>query len=134
MLTVTVVAVTTPLALWPVYVACLGVLVAVAAVAAVRPAEIWRRSCFVLPVVALLAAFVPFVRAGGESWAFGPLTVHEAGLTVAATVAAKALIGTLGAVLLGATTSFPQVLRALEALRVPRPFVLIAALCTATCS
>ncbi len=36
-------------------------------------------------------------------------------------------IGTVSAVLLGATTAYPQVLRALEALRVPRTLTLIAA-------
>jgi cobalt/nickel transport system permease protein len=46
---------------------------------------------------------------------------------VLATVAAKATIGTVSAVLLGATTSFPDVLRALESLHVPRLFVQIAA-------
>ena len=39
----------------------------------------------------------------------------------------KATIGTLSAVLLGATTTFPQVLRGLEAMRTPRLLVLIAA-------
>ena len=39
----------------------------------------------------------------------------------------KALIGTFSAVLLGATTSFPDVLHALERLKAPRLLVLIAA-------
>jgi len=42
-------------------------------------------------------------------------------------VSAKAFIGTISAVLLGATTSFPDVLHALERLRAPRLLVLIAA-------
>ena len=46
---------------------------------------------------------------------------------VAATVAAKAAIGTLSAVLLGATATFPEVLRGLQALRVPSLLVLVAA-------
>jgi cobalt/nickel transport system permease protein len=46
---------------------------------------------------------------------------------VLAAVTAKATIGTVSAVLLNATTPFPSVLRALEALRVPRLLVLIAA-------
>ena len=42
-------------------------------------------------------------------------------------MAIKATIGTVSAVLLGATTTFPTVLRGLEAMRVPRLLVMIAA-------
>lgn len=125
--TVTVVAVSTPLALWPVFVACAAVLAAFAAAAKVGPNAVWRRARFILPVVGILVVFLPFVRPGGQSYELGPLVAHEAGLAIAALVATKALIGTIGAVLLGATTAFPEVLRGLEALRVPRLFVLIAA-------
>jgi cobalt/nickel transport system permease protein len=124
---VTVVAVSTPLALWPVFCACAAVLVGIAAAARVRPGTVWRRSRFILPVVAVLVVFLPFVRTGGTAYALGPLTAHEAGLAVAAAVALKALVGTVGAVLLAATTSYPAVLRGLEALRVPRLLVLIGA-------
>jgi cobalt/nickel transport system permease protein len=81
----------------------------------------------VLPLVLVVALFLPFVRSGGEAFELGPLTVHEEGLRTLAAVAIKATLGTVSAVLLGATTSFPSVLRGLEALRVPRLLVLIAA-------
>ena len=42
------------------------------------------------------------------------------GLATFATVSAKAILGTLSAVLLGATTSFPDVLHALERLKAPQ--------------
>ena len=54
--------------------------------------------------------------------------MHERGLEVFATVAARASIGTLSAVLLMATTTLPEVLTALERMRVPRLFVMIAGL------
>lgn len=123
----TVVAVSTPLARWPVWIACAGVLLAVAAVGRIGPGTLWRRSRVVLLLVGLVAVSLPFVRTGGARWELGPLTVHEAGLAVLAAVGAKALIGTASAVVLGATTTFPSVLQALAALRVPRLFVLIAA-------
>jgi cobalt/nickel transport system permease protein len=126
LLAVTVVAVSTPLAYWPVYVACALVLAGVAAAARVPPRILWRRGRLVLVPVLLVALFVPFVRTGGAAHALGPLDVHDAGLEVAATVAAKALIGVTAAVLLGAVTAFPALLGGLEALRVPRLFVLIA--------
>jgi cobalt/nickel transport system permease protein len=124
---VTLVAVTTPIEAWPVYVACAAVLATVAVAGRVPAAEIWRRARFVLPPVLLVGLFLPFVRDGGQAWELGPLTAHEEGLRIFAAVAAKAAIGTVSAVLLGVTTPFPSVLRGLEAMRVPRLFVLIAA-------
>ena len=56
-----------------------------------------------------------------------PVHVSEEGLETFATVSAKAILGTLSAVLLGATTSFPDVLHALERLKAPKLLVLIAA-------
>jgi cobalt/nickel transport system permease protein len=126
LVSVTVVAVTTPLEDWPVFAVCAAVLAAVALGARIRVGELWRRARFVLPLVLLAGAFLPLVRHGGEAYALGPLTVHQQGLEVFAAVAIKATIGTVSAVLLGATTTFPSVLRGLEAMRVPRLLVLIA--------
>ncbi len=125
--TVTLVAVSAPIATWPVHLACAVVLVAVAVVARIPARTIWRRARVVLPLVLFVAAFMPFFRAGGTAYSLGPLTVSEAGLEVLAAVAAKATIGTVSAVVLGATTSFPAVLRGLDAMRVPGALTLIAA-------
>jgi cobalt/nickel transport system permease protein len=123
---VTLIAVTTPLHAWPVYVACALALALTATLARVPAKTLWRRSRVVLPLVLFVAVFVPFVRAG-DPVHLGPLTVSEQGLATFATVAAKAFLGTLSAVLLGATTPFPDVLHALERLRAPKLLVLIAA-------
>ena len=127
LLAVTLVAVTTPFEAWPVYLICALVLALVAALAGVGPREIRRRARFVLPLVLVVAVFVPLVREGGQAWELGPFTVHETGLQIFASVAAKATIGTIAAVLLAATTSFPSVLRGLEAMHMPRLLILIAA-------
>jgi cobalt/nickel transport system permease protein len=127
LVTVTLVGVSAPLAAWPVFVGCALVLGAVAVTARVSPREIWRRARFILPLVLLAAILLPFVRKGGQAYELGPLTVHEGGLEVFGAVALKATIGTVSAVLLGATTTFPSVLRGLETMRVPRLLVLIAA-------
>ena len=124
---VTLVAVSAPLAAWPVFVACALVLAGVAAAARVPAREIWRRARFVLPLILLAAVFLPFVRSGGQTYDVGPVSAHRAGLEVFGAVALKATIGTVSAVLLGATTAFPAVLRGLEAMRMPRLLVLIAA-------
>jgi cobalt/nickel transport system permease protein len=127
LLAVTLVAVSTPLAAWPVFAACLLTLALVCAAARVPVRDVWRRIRFILPIVLFAAIFLPFVRTGGEEHAVGPLTAHQDGLETFAAVSLKATIGTLSAVLLGATTTFPQVLRGLEAMRAPRLLVLIAA-------
>jgi cobalt/nickel transport system permease protein len=124
---VTLVAVSTPLDRWPVFVACGAVLAVYAAIARVRPAELWQRVRIVLPLVLAMGMLVPFVRKGGSAYDLGPVAVHEAGLAIFAAVAVKATLGTLSAALLSATTPFSAVLRGLEALRVPRLLVLIAA-------
>jgi cobalt/nickel transport system permease protein len=121
----TLVAVTTPLDAWPVFVACALVLAAVSAVARIGPTTTWRRVRFVLPLVLCVALFLPFVR-GGDQLEVGPLALSVAGLAAFAAVSVKAVLGTTSAVLLGATTTFPATLRALESLRVPRLLVLIA--------
>lgn len=123
---ITLVAVSTPLAAWPAWVACALALAAAATVARVGPGVIWRRARLILPPVLFVAVFLPFVR-GGESVDVGPLSLSVAGLETLLSVSAKATIGVVGAVLLGATTTFPSVLQALESLRVPRLFTLIAA-------
>jgi cobalt/nickel transport system permease protein len=127
LLGVTVVAVSTPLRAWPVWVACALVLAAVAVAARVPARAIWRRARVVLPLVLFVALFVPFVRHGEAVASFGPFTITREGLASFAEVSAKAVIGTVSAVLLGATTAVPSIIRGLEGLRVPRLLTLIAA-------
>jgi cobalt/nickel transport system permease protein len=124
---ITVIAVSAPLSAWASYAACGLALAATAAMARVGPATIWSRARVVLPLVLFVAVFLPFARKGGAAIDLGPVTASEAGLATFATVSAKAVLGTVSAVMLGATTSFPDVLHALERLRSPRLLVLIAA-------
>jgi cobalt/nickel transport system permease protein len=123
---VTLVAVSAPLPAWPAYVACAATLLTVAALAHLEPRTLWSRAKVVLPLVLFVAVFLPFVR-GGESIDLGPFGVSRDGVETFATVSAKAILGTLSAVILGATTSFPDVLHALERLKAPKLLVLIAA-------
>jgi cobalt/nickel transport system permease protein len=122
---VTVVAVSTPLGAWPAWVACALALAAIAALARVGPRLVWSRVRVILPLVVLVAAFVPFVR-GGPQVELGPLALSQAGVQTFALVTAKAAIGAIGAVLLGATTGFPDLLHGLERLRIPRLLTVIA--------
>jgi cobalt/nickel transport system permease protein len=123
---ITLVAVSTPLRAWPAFAACALALAVIAAVARVGPATVWPRIRVIVPLVVFVAAFVPFVR-GGPTVQAGPFALSEAGLATFALVTAKATIGALGAVLLAATTSFPDILHGLERLRAPRLLTVIAA-------
>ena len=124
---ITLVGVSTPASAWPVWLGCAAILVALGSLAGVPVGVVARRASVVLPLVLFVAVLLPFARDGGATLRVGPLVLSEAGLTMFAEASAKATIGTLSAVLLGATTAFPDLLRALEALRVPRLLVLIAA-------
>jgi cobalt/nickel transport system permease protein len=108
LLGITVIAVSA--SAWPVFAACAAAQATIAVAARVPARTIVSRGRVVLPLLLLLALFLPFSD---------PQQI--------ATVAAKALLGTLSAVLLGATTSFPDVLHALERLKVPPLPILIAA-------
>jgi cobalt/nickel transport system permease protein len=122
---ITVVGVSTPPRFWPVLAACAVALAAIAAAGRVGPGVIWSRAKVVLPPVVFVAVFVPLVR-GGETVDVGPLALSRDGLVAFAAVSSKALIGTVSAVLLGATTTFPDVLHGLERMRAPRLLTLIA--------
>ena len=122
----TVVGVTTPLSAWPAWVACAAVLVAVAAAGRVPPGVVWRRSRIVLPLVIAAAVFIPFAREGEVVFSLGPFDASREGLETLLAVAVKATIGTVSAVLLAATTSVPEIIRGLEAMKVPRLFILVA--------
>ncbi len=124
---ITLIAVSTPLPAWPVWVACGMALVLAAAVARVSARDVARRARVVLPLVVFVGVFVPFFRDGREAFPIGPLSVSFEGLRVLAEVTAKATIGTVSAVLLGLTTTVPAVIRGLEVMRVPRLLTLIAA-------
>ena len=124
---VTVVAVSTPISAWVVWVGCAAVLAAVAIAGRIPPRVIWERGRVVLPLVLFVAAFIPFFRGGHVVASLGPFDITREGLEVLVSVAAKAIIGTVSAVLLGATTSVPSIIRGLEAMKVPRLLTLIAA-------
>ena len=122
---ITLVGVSTPLGAWPAFAACGLALTAVAVAAGLGPRLVWSRVRVIVPLVVFAAAFVPFVR-GGPAVDVGPLALSEAGLATFLIVSVKAGIGAVSAVLLGATTSFPEILHGLERLRAPRLLIVIA--------
>ena len=101
-----------------------AILLAVALAARV-PLGRWARRCLVEVPFLLFAVFLPFV--GTAPYVeVGPLVLSEPGLWGAWNIAVKGTLGVAASALLTATTTVPDLLRALERLRVPTALVAIA--------
>jgi cobalt/nickel transport system permease protein len=120
---VVAIAATPPRATWA-FAVYLCLLAVVAGAARVPPGFVVRRLAIEVPFVAF-ALLLPFV-AGGETVETGPFVVSRDGVWAAWNVLAKATLGVIAAILLAATTSVSELLRGLDALRVPRAFTSVA--------
>ncbi len=101
-----------------------AILIAVALVARV-PLLGWGRRCLIEVPFLLFAVFLPLLGTAPYIQV-GPLALSEPGLWGAWNVAVKGTLGVAASALLTATSTVPDLLRALERLRVPRPLVAIA--------
>jgi cobalt/nickel transport system permease protein len=92
-------------------------------------AYVFRRSLVIVPFVLMVALFIPFFKEGTVAFSFNILTWHIAvtqeGLETLAGVMAKAWISILALILLTSTTSFSNILKALEHLKMPGVLVMI---------
>lgn len=100
------------------------ILLTVAVIARVPIGRWLRRLVIEVPFLAF-AVFLPFVGRGPyvEVWF---LTLSQPGLWGAWNIVVKGTLGVAATALLTATTTIPELLRALERLRLPRPLVGIA--------
>lgn len=105
-----IVAVSTPAGAWAAFAAYAIVLVAMCAAARLPFRYVLARMSVEIPFL-IAAALLPFTVPNG---------VERGG-----TVAAKATIGVLAAVLLSSTTPFPALVRGFEALRAPRTITML---------
>lgn len=85
----------------------------------------WLRRCVVEVPFLAFAVFLPVVGSAPQV-SVGPFTLSEPGLWAAWGIAVKGTLGVAASALLTLTTTVPQLLGALERLRVPRPLVAIA--------
>jgi cobalt/nickel transport system permease protein len=111
---------------WAVYGAAVGLVLVAAVAARLSPWLVVRRSLVGLPflLAAVTVLFIP-----GRIVVAGPwgLDVSDAGLIRFGSIVGRSLISLSAAVLLTATTRFPDVLHALRHLRVPAVLVAIIA-------
>lgn len=117
------VVVATPARLWPAYLVDAALLVAVAAIAGLRPGPLLRRGVVELPVLVFVAV-LPFVASGPRVEMLG-IPVSQAGVVAAATLFAKATLGVFAALILAATTEGRDLLGGLERLRLPGVLIAI---------
>ena len=98
--------------------ACHAVLlVAAIAVAGLRPGFVARRLVVAIPFL-IVALLLPILGAGERVDVLG-LSLSERGLWDMWNIVAKATLGLVTAVVLGATTAIPDMIKGLDALRVP---------------
>lgn len=94
----------------------------------ISPHVVLTRLAAVVPFVAFIALFVPFLpdpSGAAAGFGAGALRVHRAGLVVFWNVLWKATFGVLTLSLLTWTTPFERILRALEELRTPPVLVML---------
>lgn len=102
---------------------------ALVVVSRVPPSLALKRSLAALPFAGLAALSLPFTRGGQALWSLQlgrwALTMTDLGLIAWASVVAKAWLSVLVSGLLVATTPFPALLQAMQALYVPRILIAI---------
>lgn len=91
-----------------------------AAVARVPAKWVLTRAALVLPVAGGIALFAPVAASGGSFFSTDVLTAFRgSGWVIAWSIVSKAWLSTLVTVIVSGTTPTPQLIRGLEALRVP---------------
>ncbi len=118
----------TPIAAWPVYVLLAALLLSVVLLSELGVGHVLKRSALALPFV--LAAIPILVTAPGATlWeatlAGLSLRLTDAGLARFGSIVLKSWLSVQMAIVLAASTTFPQLLLAMRALRVPRLLVAI---------
>jgi cobalt/nickel transport system permease protein len=114
------VCVSTPANLYAAFAVYLGLEIALVLLSRLPWRHVLKRMLVVLPFILAVAVFLPFFSEGGGSYNLGPVTVSGHGLMVLWNVAAKSTVSVLAVILLSSTTPFPDLLRAMEKMKVPR--------------
>ena len=115
-----------PTGAWPVYILLFALLLSVEILSELGVGYVLRRSVLALPFV-LAAIPVMFTMPGPSLTSFSlgqwTLTISQPGLERVISVALKSWLSVQAAIVLASSTSFPDLLIALRALRVPRLLV-----------
>ena len=112
--------VTTPIQAWPAFLFYTALIATAIRLGGVPVGTLAKRLGILLPFLLLSAVFIPFTPAVQNAPEGSPT-----GLLLFANVVVKSTLGASATMLLMATTPFPKLIAALEALRVPRVAVMI---------
>lgn len=119
-----IVVVATPAASWWAFVAYAGLIIGVMLYAQLPLKTMAKRMVVETPFI-VFAVLMPFVGTGPRTEFLG-LEVSELGLITGATLIAKSTLGVMASLCLSATTPAREILRGLEALKVPALLIHIA--------
>jgi cobalt/nickel transport system permease protein len=118
-----------PSASWLTYGLYFAVIAVLIIISRVPALYIFKRSLVIVPFVLMVALFIPFFKEGTEAFSFNifswHLSVTYEGLETLGSVMAKAWLSILLLILLTSTTTFANILKALEHLKMPRVLVMI---------
>lgn len=112
----------TPPTAWPVYLILAAVIGTALLLSGVSPSRLLRRSLIALPFT-LVAATLIFTKEGRPLFQAWRLTATYQGLILFLSIVVKSWLSVLAAVILSATTPFPDLLRAMRALGLPQVIV-----------
>ena len=120
-----------PVGSWPVYILLVTIIISTVLLSELGLGYVWGRAALALPFV--LAAFPIIFTAPGPSLAQIPIgawtiTISAAGVERFISIALKSWISVQAAIVLAASTPFPDLLLAMRAIRIPRLLVSIFSL------
>jgi len=107
----------------------LAVIAAIILIARVPFSHVLKRSLVIIPFVVLIAIFIPFFKkgevAGGYNLGLIRLTITYSGLWVLWNILIKSWLSVLSIITLSSTTKFPDLLKGLEQLKMPKVMVML---------
>ncbi len=84
-----------------------------------------KKTFSLLPFVVFVAIFLPFKREGVPIFEWQGIVLYQKGITMFFSVILKAWLSMWALTLLYITTPFPEIIKGLEILRVPRIFIIL---------
>jgi cobalt/nickel transport system permease protein len=121
----------TPVGAWPIYILLLALVLALGALAELGVGYVLRRSMLALPFI-LAAVPIIFTLSGSAAFQINigawELTATQPGLERFFSIAFKSWISVQAAIILAASTPFPDLLVAMRAVKIPRLLVAIIGL------
>lgn len=123
-----IVAVSTPAQSYFAFAIYVAILVLLLVLSRLPLGHVLKRSLVVVPFVLMVAIFIPFLKTDtvGGGYNLVGLNMSRSGLLVFWNVAIKSYISIVSMIILSSSTSFKDLMRGLERLKVPSVFIAIA--------